>query len=76
MHRGAKSLVVSEALGMSEHTLRNHLTVIYSKLGVQGKLNLYVFAIEHRLASPAQGSDPSGTGAKWGRRGTDHALSN
>lgn len=50
-HRGAKSLVVAEALGMSENTLRNHLTVVYSKLGVQGKLNLYVYAIEHRLAN-------------------------
>ena len=75
-HRGAKSLVVADALGMSEHTLRNHLTVIYSKLDVQGKLNLYVYAIEHRLASAAQDSDPSGTGAKWGRRGTDHGAPN
>ena len=57
-HRGAKSLVVAEALGMSEHTLRNHLTVIYSKLNVQGKLNLYVHAIEHQLA-PNPGSGRS-----------------
>jgi DNA-binding NarL/FixJ family response regulator len=49
-HRGAKSLVVAEALLMSEHTFRNHLTVVYSKLGVHGKLNLYVFALEHGLA--------------------------
>ena len=49
-HRGVKSLVVAEALGISEHTLRNHLTVIYSKLQVQGKLNLYVYAMEHGLA--------------------------
>jgi len=49
-HRGAKSLVVAEELGMSEHTLRNHLTVIYSKLHVQGKLNLYVFALQHKIA--------------------------
>jgi DNA-binding NarL/FixJ family response regulator len=55
-HRGAKSLTVADALGMSEHTLRNHLTTIYSKLGVQGKLNLYVYAIEHRLATPPTGS--------------------
>jgi DNA-binding NarL/FixJ family response regulator len=63
-HRGAKSLAVAEALGMSEHTLRNHLTVIYSKLGVHGKLNLYVYAIEHGLApAPAVASsarDPYG----------------
>jgi len=50
-HRGAKSLAVAESLRMSEHTLRNHLTVIYSKLGVRGKLNLYVFATENGLGS-------------------------
>ncbi|HEX6705504.1 MAG TPA: response regulator transcription factor [Albitalea sp.] len=50
-HRGAKSLTVADALGMSEHTLRNHLTVIYSKLGVQGKVNLYFYAIEHGLVA-------------------------
>lgn len=59
-HRGAKSLAVADALGMSEHTLRNHLTVIYCKLGVHGKLNLYVYAVEHGLASPpAAGPDTS-----------------
>ena len=53
-HRGVKNLVVADALGMSEHTLSNHLTTIYGKLGVPGKLSLYVYAIEHRLgdASP------------------------
>ena len=51
-HRGAKCLAVAAALGMSEHTLRNHLTVIYSKLGVHGKLELYVFAVEHGLTQP------------------------
>lgn len=50
-HRGAKSLVVAEECHVSEHTLRNHLTVIYSKLNVQGRLNLYVLALEHGLAS-------------------------
>lgn len=50
-HRGAKGLVVAETLGMSEHTLRNHLTVIYSKLNLHGRLDLYAFALEHGLAS-------------------------
>ena len=54
-HRGVKNLVVADALGMSEHTLSNHLTVIYSKLGVPGKLNLYVYAIEHRLVANSPG---------------------
>jgi DNA-binding NarL/FixJ family response regulator len=51
-HRGAKGLVVAETLGMSEHTLRNHLTVIYSKLSLHGRLDLYAFALEHGLATP------------------------
>ncbi len=50
-HQGAKALVVAESLTMSEHTFRNHLTVIYSKLGIHGKLNLYVFAIQHGMAT-------------------------
>jgi DNA-binding NarL/FixJ family response regulator len=51
IYRGAKSLVVADALGMSEHTLRNHLTVIYSKLRVKGKIDLFAFAMERGLAS-------------------------
>ena len=64
-HRGAKGLVVADALGMSEHTLRNHLTVIYSKLGVHGKLDLYGYALEHGLAPGATTPRP-GTGPYLG----------
>jgi DNA-binding NarL/FixJ family response regulator len=46
---GAKQLAVACELGMSEHTLRNHLTTIYSKLGVRGRLELHVFATRHGL---------------------------
>lgn len=46
---GAKQIAVAEALGMSEHTLRNHLTTIYSKLGLHGRLELHIFASEHGL---------------------------
>jgi len=73
-HRGAKSLTVADALGISEHTLRNHLTVIYSKLGVQGKLNLYVYAIEHGLVPQTAGhqgdSHPRSTRSGRDREGT------
>jgi len=42
---------------MSEHTLRNHLTTIYSKLGVRGRLELHVFATSHGLGNePIPGS--------------------
>jgi DNA-binding NarL/FixJ family response regulator len=44
---GAKQLAVADSLGISEHTLRNHLTTIYSKLGVHGRLELHVYATAH-----------------------------
>lgn len=49
-HRGAKNFVVADELHISEHTLRNHLTTIYDKLGVRGRLELYLYATEHGLA--------------------------
>ena len=50
-HRGAKSLILADGLGISEHTLRNHLTAIYQKLQVHGRLELYVYAKEHGLGA-------------------------
>lgn len=71
-HRGAKSLVVAESLGMSEHTLRNHLSAIYDKLGVQRKLDLYAYAIEHRLGpEPVADRRKPAPSPLWGR--TDSA---
>jgi DNA-binding NarL/FixJ family response regulator len=63
-YRGAKGLAVADALGISEHTLRNHLTVIYSKLGVQGKLDLYAYALEHDMVDARHDRDdkPRGNG--------------
>jgi DNA-binding NarL/FixJ family response regulator len=72
-HRGAKSLTVAEDLHMSEHTLRNHLTTIYSKLGVQGRLNLYVFAIEHGLAPAPAAPAPAPVRADAMARTVRHA---
>jgi DNA-binding NarL/FixJ family response regulator len=49
---GVKQLAIADELGMSDHTLRNHLTTIYSKLCVHGRLELYVYATEHGLCRP------------------------
>ena len=49
---GGKQLAIADALGMSEHTLRNHLTAIYAKLCVRGRLELHLFATEHGLEKP------------------------
>ncbi len=48
---GAKGVVIAEVLNISENTLRNHLSVIYEKLGVRNRLELFAFASEHRIGS-------------------------
>lgn len=58
---GAKLLSVADEVRMSGHTLRNHLTTIYSKLGVRGRLELHVYASAHGLAAPV--SRPGAGGA-------------
>jgi DNA-binding NarL/FixJ family response regulator len=46
---GAVNKILAARLFISEHTLRNHLSSIYHKLGVGNRLELYVYAIKHRL---------------------------
>ena len=53
---GSKQVAVAEDLGMSEHTLRNHLTTIYNKLGVRGRLELHVFSAAHGLGPTTSGA--------------------
>ena len=38
--------VIADGLGISEHTLRNHLCTVYSKLGVRSRLELHAFAAD------------------------------
>lgn len=42
--------LVAERLHISEHTLRNHLTSIYGKLGLTNRMDLYVYARKHGLS--------------------------
>ena len=44
---GASSAALTKGLFISEHTLRNHLTAVYHKLGVTNRLELYVYATKH-----------------------------
>ena len=46
---GATAKVIAEKLHISEHTLRNHLTSIYEKLGVANRLELFAYAHQHSL---------------------------
>ena len=47
--KGARNKVIAEKLHISEHTLRNNLTSIYSKLEVNGRLELYLYASSLRF---------------------------
>jgi DNA-binding NarL/FixJ family response regulator len=48
MHQPQRPLkTVAASLGISERTIRNHLSSIYDKLDVSGRLELYVFSSKH-----------------------------
>lgn len=55
IHAGAPGKVIAQRLCISEHTLRNHLTSIYDKLGVANRVDLYAYAARHRLQEPPAG---------------------
>lgn len=57
-NRGAKSVVIADTLQISEHTLRNHLTVIYDKLALRNRIDLYAFALENQLTASPPSSAP------------------
>jgi two-component system nitrate/nitrite response regulator NarL len=40
---------IAEKLHISEHTVRNHITSIYDKLGIQNRIELFLFASKHEL---------------------------
>ena len=48
-HAGATARTIAEMLHISEHTLHNHLTSIYDKLGVANRLELFAYAHKHGL---------------------------
>jgi DNA-binding NarL/FixJ family response regulator len=51
--RSAPNKVIADALGISPHTLRNHLSAVYAKLSLARRLDLVLYAIEHQLVAPA-----------------------
>lgn len=63
--RGAISDIIAADLCMSGHTLRNHLTTIYQKLGVKNRLELVMYALEHHLANPEPSLKPSKARAEF-----------
>lgn len=54
----AKYISIADRLGISEHTVHNHLSRIYHKLNVVNRIDLLVYAFRHGLA---QGNPPRHT---------------
>jgi len=48
-HPESNAKSIANLLKISEHTLRNHLTSIYDKLGVANRLELFAYAHKHGL---------------------------
>lgn len=46
---GMRNKEVANKLGVSEATVKNHLTSVYAKLGVSDRLELILYAIHHGL---------------------------
>ena len=49
---GTPIKTIADRLHISEHTLRNHLTSIYEKLGVVNRFELYAYANKHGIKLP------------------------
>ena len=47
---GADNRRLAQRLNIGEHTLRNHLSRIYDKLGVPNRLELYIYAQRHGVS--------------------------
>jgi DNA-binding NarL/FixJ family response regulator len=59
-HRGLPIKVIADALCLSAYTVRNHLARIYAKLGMNNRVDLFIYAREHGLDkySPADPHHP------------------
>ena len=51
---GLKNEAIARQLGISEKTVRNHLSAIFDKLGVRDRLELLLYAYRHKLIKPPQ----------------------
>ena len=56
---GASNKEIARKLGVTERTVKAHLTAIFRKLGISGRLQLALFVLEHsRPPSPSGGIGP------------------
>jgi len=60
----AKYISIADRLGISEHTVHNHLSRIYHKLDVVNRIDLLVYAFRHGLADGEAPRHPGLFGAQ------------
>jgi DNA-binding NarL/FixJ family response regulator len=54
---GATNKDIGKEFGLSEQTVKNHLSHIFDKLGVSNRLELALYAVHHHLLADGDGSD-------------------
>lgn len=50
---GCTNRQIAQRFGVKEQTVKNQLTVLFSKIGVASRLELAVYAVKHRLLERA-----------------------
>lgn len=66
---GATNKDIGERFGLSEQTVKNHLSHIFDKLGVSNRLELGLYAVHHQLLDGAGAGKTTDTGGATGKRG-------
>jgi two-component system, NarL family, response regulator DegU len=70
---GLQNKVIAQRLTISESTVRHHLTSVFTKLEVETRLELVIFAFQHQLTKLAATWEATPSGAASGASLT-HAL--